>query len=840
MSPSVQLFLKRMAFLAFSAFYCSICALAVPLPPAQHMPPPASAEQRQLAAAASLLHQGRLPEAKASVVDFLQSHASCVEGYNLLGIVCSTEGDYDCALAAFEHALKLNARSTKTYTNLGNFYASQAKYDLAEGEFRRALALAPSDPEANYGLGLLLLSEGKPSEAVRALQRVHPASVEAQMNLVRAYLRSSRTAEGLRLATQLSAKGSSEVQRHFTLGLLLAEEKQYRAAKLELEKADALKPLTFEILYNLGLVDLRSRDYANAQLVLRRALKLRPDSAETMYLLGQVLDEESRPLDALDLLTQAHKIAPGNADIIFLLARITMMQAFYADAIPLLESGVKIAPQRADLHAALGESYFASGKTEKAIEEFSQLIALDPSALSYIFMGLSYRHLGRFDDARKYFEEALKRDPTNSACWFNLGFIDERQGNTAAADEKFQKALRSNPNFADALFELADLRIKDKRFTEGTNLLRRYVKVSRDPAAGYYKLAMIERSRHEIEAADRDLKVFQTLSTDSPTGPYPYQHFFDYLDNRSALSAQQRTQLDVTQLTAQLKKEPDQPQSLYLLAEAYLKLDKRREALQAISQFDQVSADDYHAQTGIGVLLAQYRLYDRAISHFQNALRLYSDSDEIRFDLADAYFRKGMYSEALQSVQTISANGQKDDACLSLLGDIYAHLGESAKSIDIYRDAIARNPDNDQYYLSLMLVQLRGGDLQSAGETLKKGLNRIPASGKLQWGLGLISALQGNTAQAAEQLERAVDLLPEWAGSYSTLGVFYYQTGQIEKAREVLDRFKGSNTGGLDVQRIEQVLSQAPTTSASPNAPLSMEAKQQLLRFALVIADRTL
>ena len=52
-----------------------------------------------------------------------------------------------------------------------------------------------------------------------------------------------------------------------------------------------------------------------------------------------------------------------------------------------------------------------------------------------------------------------------------------------------------------------------------------------------------------------------------------------------------------------------------------------------------------------------------------------------------------------------------------------------------------------------------------------------------------------------------MDLLPEWPGSYSTLGVFYYQTGQIDKAREVLDRFKGSSGGGLDVNRIEEALS---------------------------------
>ena len=99
------------------------------------------------------------------------------------------------------------------------------------------------------------------------------------------------------------------------------------------------------------------------------------------------------------------------------MARVSMTQNYFEDAIPLLESGLKIAPQRADLHAALGESYFMAGKTEKAIDEFQKLIELDPSARSYAFMGLSYRHLGRFDEALKYFQEGLKRIRTTPrAC----------------------------------------------------------------------------------------------------------------------------------------------------------------------------------------------------------------------------------------------------------------------------------------------------------------------------------------------------------------------------------------------------------------------------------------
>ncbi|PYS60224.1 MAG: hypothetical protein DMF76_14455, partial [Acidobacteria bacterium] len=213
----------------------------------------------------------------------------------------------------------------------------------------------------------------------------------------------------------------------------------------------------------------------------------------------------------------------------------------------------------------------------------------------------------------------------------------------------------------------------------------------------------------------------------------------------------------------------------------------------------------------------------------------------VKFDLTDAYFRKGLYPQALEAAQQVSPAGQQDDTYLALLGDIEAHLGDTTRAKEIFQEAIHRNPDNDQYYLSLTLVELRQNNVSAAEETSRKGLARIPSSGKILWGLGIVSAMEGKTPQAAENFERAVDLLPEWPGSYSTLGVFYYQTGEITKAREVLNRFKGSNAaGGLDVNRIEEALDKAPVASSSLREPMPMIARQQLLQLALSLADRTL
>ena len=786
------------------------------------------------------MSQGQTAEAKEKLTQAIAENPSSVEAYNLLAIIYTGEKDFSNALDALQHALKLDSNSPGTHINLGNLYIAEGKSALAEQEFRRVLQSHPANAEANYDLGVLLLSSGKPTDAILHFKRVQPPNVQTQMNLVGAYLHSRQTTQALALAKQISVAHKDEVQVHFTLGMLLTGEKQYRPALLELETADALAPETFEILRNLGETCFRAGDYAKSEVALNRALKIKPESADTLYVLGEVYAAQGRSVDALDALVHAHKLAPENLDIILLLGRTSIAQNYFEDAIPLLESSVKLAPQRADLRAALGEGYFLSGKVEKSLEEFKTLVSLDPTARSYGLLGLTYRHLGRFAEASKYFHEGLKRDPRNAFCLFNLGYIEERQGNTTKAEVLFRESLRLDPNLADALLELADLRIASKNFAEAAQMLRRYVKISPNPASGYYRLAMVERSLHQTETADRDLAIFQTLSKDTSAGAY-HPHLFDYLDDRASLSPQARAEVDIAELTARVRQHPDRTQDLYLLAGSQFKLGSRAEALQTIEHLDQLSKSDERLQTALGVLLARYHLYQPAIQHFQTALQLNPESDDVKFDLAEAYFRTGNYAEALASAETISDSAQQDDAYLALIGDIQAHLGNSDDAIASFHKALVRSPDNDQYYLSLALAQLRRADVTGAKSTLSQGLARIPNSGKLLWGMGLVAVLEGKEVEAANRLERSVDLLPEWPGSYATLGVFYYQTGQIAKAREVLHRFKSSDTsGGLDIGRIGQVLARAPVGDEHPQTTITPEARQQLLQFALSVADRTL
>ena len=180
------------------------------------------------------------------------------------------------------------------------------------------------------------------------------------------------------------------------------------------------------------------------------------------------------------------------------------------------------------------------------------------------------------------------------------------------------------------------------------------LKVSHSPAAGYYKLAQVERSLHQTEAAERDLGVFQTLSKNTSTGPYPYQNLFDYLDNRSNLSAAQKTQQDLKELADQIEKHPDQPENLYLLSRRVSETGPDRgseESDRATGPAEPRRLPNADRHRGLACAVSPV---DEAIQHFEVAFKGNPDSDAVKFNLANAYFRKGLYPQALLTVQQIS------------------------------------------------------------------------------------------------------------------------------------------------------------------------------------------
>ena len=248
----------------------ALLLLCIPLQGSQHKTSPtSSAEAKRLfSEGQNHLRQGNLEAAKKAVLHGLKLSPQGIDGYNLLGIIYTQQKNYEQSLAAFQQALKLAPNSSEIHNNLGKSYFAEQKLELAAKQFRAALHLDPQHRDANYNLGLVLLAQGQPEQAISFLQRVQPPDTGTLLNLTQAFLRAGQTAQGLDLARRIAEQDKQNVQLHFSLGVLLASEKQYSAAQEEFELADSLLPRTFEILHNLGQAYLRNSNYAKAEMAL--------------------------------------------------------------------------------------------------------------------------------------------------------------------------------------------------------------------------------------------------------------------------------------------------------------------------------------------------------------------------------------------------------------------------------------------------------------------------------------------------------------------------------------------------------------------------------------------
>jgi tetratricopeptide (TPR) repeat protein len=100
-------------------------------------------------------------------------------------------------------------------------------------------------------------------------------------------------------------------------------------------------------------------------------------------------------------------------------------------------------------YSALGAAFFAAGFPDQAL----RYLLLAPQQDFKILFAIGQIHLeaGRWDPARKYYEQGLALSPDAADGWNNLGAVEMGAGNYKAALDRYQKALTLRPDMLSAL-----------------------------------------------------------------------------------------------------------------------------------------------------------------------------------------------------------------------------------------------------------------------------------------------------------------------------------------------------------------------------------------------------
>lgn len=171
----------------------------------------------------------------------------------------------------------------------------------------------------------------------------------------------------------------------------------------------------------------------------------------------------------------------------------------------------------APAHAALAYVYARHGDNDLAEQEYRRALSLDaddPDTQNNFGVFLCGR--GRSAEAQKLFRRAAanRNYSTPEAAWTNAGICPGTSQADAEAD--FMRALQANPQFPEALQQMAQLSFERKQYLRARAFEQRYRKVAK-PGPGMLLLsARTERALGETARADNYETQLVQQYPDSP------------------------------------------------------------------------------------------------------------------------------------------------------------------------------------------------------------------------------------------------------------------------------------------------------------------------------------
>jgi len=305
-------------------------------------------------------------------------------------------GDYSAALALVQQ-MRRNApenfdlQFTEAEVNFraGRLDAAKAllnDYITVQTQRRQSLDDKASDAMADASDARLMLvriaeQEGKLHEAIDQLKRIDEPALEFQVRVHEAtlYGRLGDLVAARKTIESITPQSDNErAVLAMSLASIYRDAGRTDLAIQTLAKANTTLADSAEIKYDLAMLYERQGNFQAFERLMREVMALRPDDANAYNSLGYTFADQNIRLDeAQRLLEQALSLEPDNPYILDSVGWYLFRTGDYESAAEYLERSYKKLPA-ADVAAHLGEVYWAMGRKEDARKIWAEALKKDP------------------------------------------------------------------------------------------------------------------------------------------------------------------------------------------------------------------------------------------------------------------------------------------------------------------------------------------------------------------------------------------------------------------------------------------------------------------------------
>ncbi|MFQ5688402.1 MAG: tetratricopeptide repeat protein [Candidatus Scalindua sp.] len=151
-----------------------------------------------------------------------------------------------------------------------------------------------------------------------------------------------------------------------------------------------------------------------------------------------------------------------------------------------------------------GISYYDKGMIDKAIEEFKEVLELDPDDVETRFhLGNAYADKEMFDEAISIYKKTIEKNPEFIDAYLSLGMLYLDMDLIDEAISLCKQAISANPDDSFLCFHLGEAYIRNKQYEEAITAFNKAISINPMDPETQYRLA---ESYYETKQYDVALK----------------------------------------------------------------------------------------------------------------------------------------------------------------------------------------------------------------------------------------------------------------------------------------------------------------------------------------------
>lgn len=169
-----------------------------------------------------------------------------------------------------------------------------------------------------------------------------------------------------------------------------------------------------------------------------------------------------------------------------------------------------------------------------------------------------------------------------------------------------------------------------------------------------------------------------------------------------------------------------------------------------------------------GLILDAAGNLPRAAGSYKTALKYFPESYEIRYSLANAYFRLRQYDQTLATLDSISP---VDESVLILRAASYSELGKANMAKSAYLQLIELEPNNSMAYPHLAGFYRQEGKIDSLIWAYGNMARLRPGNERIWRELGRLQAQNGDYQKARDSFRHSIEVRGDQTNVLSYLGL---------------------------------------------------------------------